>query len=233
MARPVQKKPFKTKGLNLVTYAGEAEWCKYLEKQLDTGQYSPRGKYSVNLLADPEAEDYKLFVNKVEALIDKAYDEAIAGEGTLKLTASKRKTLNKVLPFKEHILKDKDENGDYTIETETGKMYITPKLNNVLDRERGKDYVKLIGKGNVEVPRSQCPEIGNGSIIKCKVYANPYYMPTTNTIGVSFIWVAIKIIELKEYHSEDGEDFDADEGITPIGTPSSTEEDFDDNEGDF
>jgi len=218
------KKPYKTKGINLVTYAGEAEWCKYLEKQLDTGMYSPRGRYSVNLLANPDTEDFKLFKKKVDAIIDKAYNEALNDEGEAKLSASKKKTLQKASPFKEHILKEKDDNGEYTIETETGKVYITPKLNNVLDKEPGKNYVKLIGKGNAEVPRDKCPEVGNGSIIKCKVYVNPYYMATTNSIGVSFIWSAMKIIELKEYSSEGGEDFDEDEGIEVTTTVSVNDE---------
>lgn len=231
MKMAVNKKPFKVRGTNIVTFAGEAEWCKYLKKSLDTGQYSPRGQYSVNLLADPEADDYKLFIKKIENMIDKAYDEAMNDEGDLKLTASKKKTLNKAYPFKDHIIKEKDDDGNYTIETETGKMMIQPKLKNVLDRKQGQDYVKLIGGGK-EIPRDLCPEVGNGSIIKCKVYVNPYYMATTNTIGVSLSWSAMQILELKEFGgASEGEDFD-DDGYVPSNVDTSFDDDDSEN-GDF
>lgn len=225
-----QKKPFNVKGTNIITFKGEAEWCKYLKKSLDTGQYNPRGKYSVNLLANPDADDFKLFQSKIEKLIDQAYQEALDGEGALKLPASKKKTLVKAYPWKEHITKEKDDDGNYTIEVETGKMVIQPKLNNVLDKEAGKDYVKLIGGDGREVPRDLAPEVGNGSIIQCKVFVNPYYMATTNTIGVSLTWSALRIIELKEFGGENGEDFDTDdEAYTAEESPF----DSDTDEGDY
>jgi len=223
--------PFNIKGTNLVTYAGEAEWCKYLLKSMNKSQYSPRGEYSVNLLANPEAPDYLAFKAKVELMIDTAYDEAMAGD---KLGASKKKVLKKVYPFKDHIMKEKDDDGKYTIEVETGKMMIVPKLKNVLDRDVGRDYIKLLGEGNREVPRDLCPEVGNGSIVKCKVYVNPYYMATTGSIGVSFSWGAMKIIELKEFGGGDsGENFDEDEGFTPDVIDNSMDDDTTAENGDY
>ena len=134
-------------------------------------------------------------------------------EGAMKVPASKKKTVNKVYPWKEHIKKEKDDDGNYTIEVETGKMLIQPKMKDVLDRPVGKNEVTLMGAGNVRIPLSTAPEIGNGSKIKAKMFVNPYYMPSTNTIGVSLNLEAIKIYDLVEYGGAgSGEDFDDDDG---------------------
>lgn len=221
------KKPFNIKGKSIVTHLGEAEWCKIKEEQMET-RFTPRGQYSVNLLSDPDDEGYQEFVAKIEEMIETAYNEAMNDEGDMKLTASKKKAITKMYPFKEHIKKEKDEDGNYTIETETGKMMIKCALKNVLDLPEGRNYVKVLVAGNQELPRKKVPEIGNGSKIKCKVYANPYYMPSTNMIGVSLKLEAIKIYELVEYNSGgDGEDFDDDGGADIALTDSAPdEEDF-------
>lgn len=220
------KKPFNIKGRNIVTHLGEAEWCKIKKEQMET-RFTPRGQYSVNLLSDPDDEGYLEFVAKVEEMIETAYNEAMNDEGGMKLTASKKKAIIKMYPFKEHIKKEKDEDGKYTIEEETGKMMIKCALKNVLDLPDRRNYVKVLVAGNKELPRKEVPEIGNGSKIKCKVYVNPYYMPSTNMIGVSLKLGAIKIYELVEYNSSGGEDFDDDGGADVDLTDSAPdEEDF-------
>ena len=60
MAKPAQeKKPYTMKGTNLITFKGEAQWCKYLEKQLVVDQYAPKGEYSVDLVGDPEDAEFQ------------------------------------------------------------------------------------------------------------------------------------------------------------------------------
>lgn len=240
MATNKRKKEYTVRGTNIVTFAGESLWCKYLEANMQRDEYNPKGKYSVKLLADPDAEDFKLFSKKIDAIIDNVYDDIMNDKGEKKVSDKDKKNLKRLSPIKDHIIYQKDEDGVVINEEDTGKKYIEPAIKNVDDKKeniRQQDYVKLIGVGNKEIPRSQCPEIGNGSIIKCKIYANPYFMPSQKQAGVeipprygvSLIWSAVKIIDLVEYGSG-GEDFDEDEGYTP---PTTTEASDIDEEVDF
>lgn len=218
-------KPYKIKGTTLVSNASEAEWCKYLDIHLQKSlgnQYTPRGEFSVNLLSQPDNPEFQVFKAKIDAIIDTAYNEIMNDEGELTLGASAKKKLNKVYPYKDHIIKEKDSNGKYTIENETGKVMIVPTMKNVLDKKDGYNYIKLIGIGNVEVPKDKRMAIGNGSIIKAKMYVNPYYMAASGSVGVSLSLDSIKLITLKSYGgSTDGEDFDDDDFEA---SPTVTEE---------
>jgi len=221
----VKKNPYTVKGMTVVTPKGEAEWCKCLKHQLDT-TFNPLGEYSTNILFDPKDPKFKAFEAKINAMVDKAFEQAMNDEGELKLTASKKKALQAVYPFKEHILKKKDEDGEYSIEEETGKVMLKLKLKDVENKKAGNDYVKIIGAGNKELNHEDLPEIGDGSIIQAKLYVFPYYMASSNTIGVSNILKAVKVIDLIAYEP-DGEDFEDDEGYTPEG---NSEEEFEDTE---
>lgn len=215
MKKTVQQKPFNIRGRSIVTFLGETEWAKVLKKQLEVSQYAPKGQYSVTLLAEPDAPDYLEFVAKVEEMVETAYNEVMNDEGVLKLAPSKKSKITKAYPWKEHITKTKDDDGNYSIEVETGKMMVKCALKDVQDKPEGRNYVKIQGTGNTELDHNTMSEIGNGSKVKCKVYANPYYMASTGTLGVSIKLEAIKIYELVEYGtSADGEDFDDDDGYT-------------------
>ena len=213
-----QPKPFNIKGKSIVSFLGESEWCKVLPRQMET-KFTPRGQFSINVTTEPNA-DWEAFTSKINEMLDTALQEALNDEGSMKLTPSKKKTLTVVYPWKDHVIKEKDDDGNYTIETETGKMVISPKMKNVLDRQPGKNRVQIIGAGNTPIPIDEAPEIGNGSKVKVKMFVNPYYMPTTNQIGVSLGLEAIKVYELVEYGKGNagGEDFDDLEGATLTGS---------------
>ena len=220
-----QPKPFNIKGKSIVSFLGEAEWCKVLPRQMET-KFTPRGQFSINVTTEPNA-DWDAFTSKINEMLDTALQEALNDEGSMKLTPSKKKALTVVYPWKDHVIKEKDDDGNYTIETETGKMVITPKMKNVLDRKPGRNRVQIIGAGNTPIPIDEAPEIGNGSKVKVKMFVNPYYMPTTNQIGVSLGLEAIKVYELVEYNtgSAGGEDFDDIEGATLTGSKSPGDDD--------
>ena len=220
-----QPKPFNIKGKSIVSFLGEAEWCKVLPRQMET-KFTPRGQFSINVTTEPNA-DWDAFTSKINEMLDTALQEALNDEGSMKLTPSKKKALTVVYPWKDHVIKEKDDDGKYTIETETGKMVIVPKMKNVLDRQPGRNRVQIIGAGNTPIPIDEAPEIGNGSKVKVKMFVNPYYMPTTNQIGVSLGLEAIKVYELVEYStgSAGGEDFDDLEGATLTGSKSSGDDD--------
>ena len=221
-----QPKPFNIKGKSIVSFLGESEWCKILPKQMET-KFTPRGQFSVSVTAEPDSPDFLDFCSKINEILDTAYQEAMNDEGAMKISASKKKTLTVVKPWRDHITREKDDDGNYTIETETGKMVITPKMKNVLDRKPGKNRVQIIGAGNTPIPIDEAPEIGNGSKVKVKMFVSPYYMPTTNQIGVSLGLEAIKVYELVEYGTGNagGEDFDDIEGAILTGSKPSGDDD--------
>lgn len=232
--------PFQIKGTNLVTHTGEAEWCKYLEKQINRGQYSPDGEYSVNLLSDPTDVQYIAFMAKLDGMRVIMEEEMKTGKGEKKLTKAELDSMVYLSPIKEHCPNVKV--GDEWVKGEpTGKDMLNLKMKNVDKKKQGLNYVKLIGNGNIEVPRTQCPEIGNGSKIKCKVYANPYYMVGQKVggvvipprYGISLSLQAIKIIDLVAYGAGSGEDFDEDEGITPNTMPNPFDDDNLSEDGDY
>ena len=154
-------------------------------------------------------------------MCDELYEQMISGAGEKKLTADEKKGLVRLSPFKPHVTREKDDDCRWTIENETGKEVISLKMKNVHEREPGKNYIPLIGAGNKEVPRAKCPEIGNGSIIRCKVWAAPYYMAPQKQAGItipprygiSLKLSAIKLLELKEY-TGGNDDFGDDEGYS-------------------
>lgn len=229
------------KGTNIITFTGEAEWCKYLEKSINRGTYAPKGEYSTNLLADPNDAEFKAFQDKINLMLDALKAEILDDKcGDVALSKAHKDTLVRLEPWKDHVPNVKNAAGEWVEGTPTGKIMISPKLKNVDDKEKGRDYVKLIGVGNKEVPRSQCPEIGNGSLIKCKVYVNPYFMAGQKQggieipprYGVSLSLGAIKIINLIEFDAGSGEDFDEDEGFTPEGNDNGFD-DSDSNGSDF
>ena len=67
--------------------------------------------------------------------------------------------------------------------------------------------------------------IGNGSTVKVKYMAKPYYMNSTKMVGVSYKFYAVQVINLEEYsgggelgfgdETEDGAPFDTGSGDTP------------------
>ncbi len=50
-----QPKPFNVKGKTIVSFLGEAEWCKVLPRQMET-KFTPRGQFSVNVVTEPTAD---------------------------------------------------------------------------------------------------------------------------------------------------------------------------------
>ena len=228
MATPRMGKPFTTKGESVISFRATSEWAKVLKSQMDT-KFDPDGRYSIDLVGDPEAPDVKQFMAKIEEMVDAAYESASAGEGDAPLKALAIKKLNKAYPWKDHVARQKNDDGGYD-EEETGNIVIKPAMKKVKTRKKGMDYIKIIGAGNKELPHDGLPEIGNGSIVKAKMWVMPYHMATTGAIGVSLNLQEVKIIKLEEYGSAGGGWDDDEEGIemptaTTGGAPFDTDED--------
>ena len=81
---------------------------------------------------------------------------------------------------------------------ETGEKFIQFKLPETnYDGEPNK--VKIYDVSGNEVTDSWEALIGNGSVVKVKYMAKPYYMASTKNVGISYKFYAIQVINLEEY----------------------------------
>jgi len=108
----------------------------------------------------------------------------------------------------------------YRVNEETGEKYLQFKLPKV-DYEGKPNKVKIFDVYGKEVTDSWDKLIGNGSVVKIKYRAKPYYTPATKTVGISYRFYAIQVIDLVEYSA--GESGFGDESA-PFDTEES--EDF-------
>jgi hypothetical protein len=149
------------------------------------------GNYSVDIY--PAEEDMEAFKAHVEPVLAEAEAEV---EG-------KAKAINEVVPV---------------VKTKEGKEYIQFKLPelNWKDEPNHLEFYDLYGK-KVE---NWDKLIGNGSILKIKYRAAPYYMNSTKNVGLSYRFYAVQVIDLVEYSGKGQSGF-GDEtggGDAPFGT---------------
>lgn len=195
-------KPFAVKGLNVTSPKGKATWCKITEP--DT-KFNPKGELSTNLVCDPSEPQVKDFVAKLEALRDQAYNE------TLKTLGAKGKQYTKAPVYTDEY----DEQGDTT-----GNIIFKFKLKDIDDRiANGKQSTIPVVDAKRQVVEP-VPLIGNGSVIRCLAFANPYAMGSTKSVGISLMWSKMQLIELVEYSGGDG--FEDEDGYS-----SEDEDDLD------
>ena len=210
-------KPFSVKGMNLTTPVGEALWCKHSE--LDT-KFNAKGMYSTQLVCDPNDDTVKAFIERVEELRAVAYTETVETLGGAKGKAVKEKEL-----YEDHF--DRDGN-------ETGMIIFKLKMNNIADRKPGQNRIEIFDAKKVNLT-GNCPDVGNGSKIRCAFFANPYYMASTKEVGISFLWTKLQVIELSEYSGGAGAgDFDeVDGGFTVTETKPKYTEPVEDDDTDL
>ena len=68
--------------------------------------------------------------------------------------------------------------------------------------------------------------VGNGSIVKIKYRAAPYYMASTKKVGVSLKFYAVQVINLVEYVGQDEGFGDESDGKAPFDVDTPAGEDF-------
>lgn len=189
-----QTKPFAVKGQNVVSPKGETLWCKVTEPDR---AFNAKGIYSVDLVCDPNDATVQAFIARLEDLRDTAYNETAETLG-----AAKAKQITKAPVFKDHY----DADGE-----ETGKIVFKFKMSNVDDRDPGSNKIIVVDASKKVI--QDVPLVGNGSIVRCAAFANPYYIASTKAVGISLLWTKMQIIDLNEY-SGGGDDFDDEEGYT-------------------
>lgn len=178
----------------------------------------------------------------VEELIEAEYEtqrakleEIIANsKGDKKAKAEKKLSeLSKDNPFRD-VYDDDDER--------TGEVQITAKMNafylkKVKDKD-GNEVEKKVpltpsffdAKGR-EIKPGKVPEIWSGSVLKLSFDLNPYYVDSTNSVGVSFRLAGVQIIDLVTRgggRTADSMGFGEEDG----GFDSSANDGDDDEDGD-
>lgn len=130
---------------------------------------SDYGKFAVDLYLNNT--DTEKFTEALETMRDNAYDQVV--------DAGKR------VSGKADVFKTDDEgNVFFTFKVDAAKV------------EKGK--ITIVDKyGKVDDTFDK--KIGNGSTIKVKYMAKPYYMQSTKQVGVSLRLLAIQVIDLVEY----------------------------------
>ena len=207
-------KPFAVKGINVTSPKAKALWCKF--KEPDT-KFNHKGEYSTSLVLDPNDTAVAKYIDRLEELRDMAYNETCETLG-----AAKAKAVRVADVFAEEY--DQDGNP-------TGNIIVKVKMNNVEDRKDRGDTAEILvvdAKKN-KLSIKEAPLVGNGSVIRAVSYANPYYMASTKTVGISHIWSKMQIIELNEYTGGGGDDFDEEDGFVEQKETVADVDDFDDN----
>ncbi len=195
-------KPFAVKGTNITSPKGKALWCKF--KEPDT-KFNAKGEYSTDVVCDPSDPSVKAYIEKLENLVDIAYKETCETLGP-----AKARDVRKSSVFKEEV----DQNGELT-----GKVIFKYKLKDLSDRrERGDSAEILVVDAKRNLLGKTAPLVGNGSDIRVVSFANPYFMASTKTVGLSHIWSKMQIINLVEFSGAGGTDeFDDEDGFVEEG----------------
>jgi len=169
-----------TKGKSIVTPLGEALWVKVVEP--DT-KFDAAGRYSADLVLDPNDETVAKFIEMMEAMRDKGLEEAKEN-----LAAAKAAQV----VTRDVFHQDTDKEGN-----ETGKIVIKTKAAAV-DYKGNAAPIPVYNAKGIE-QENWNTLIGNGSKIKLQVWASPYHMANGNYVGVSYKLKKVQVVELNEY----------------------------------
>tara|TARA_R110000868_G_scaffold26660_2_gene102387 strand:- start:593 stop:1225 length:633 start_codon:yes stop_codon:yes gene_type:complete len=187
-------KPFAVKGMNVVTPKGKAMWCKVVEPDR---KYNADGEFSTSLVCDPNDPSVLAFLDKLEQLRDVALAETKESMGAKGAQYQPRAVSTPEF----------DQDG-----APTGMVILKLKLKDIDKRsETGQQDRVVVVDAKKEVV-SPVPLVGNGSIIRCAAYANPYTMANTKEVGISMIWTKMQIIELVSFGSND-DGFEEEDGF--------------------
>lgn len=148
-------------------------------------KFKPEGEYKVDLILDPQQEDQKKFLRKLENLRKKAIEEIVKERGGKK----------KIREANSLIKKDEDlETG-----AETGLYKVTAKLQAHVNPKSGKPFEQspvLFAKNGTLFASEAL--IGNGTKAQVSMEGYPYYNPSAGA-GLTLRLKAVLIVDLVEY----------------------------------
>lgn len=163
-------------------------------KTTDT-KFNPEGDYKVNLVMEDD-EKTNALVQKLEAILEDFYEN---DDNVKQAIAKGRKVVTQDIY-------EKDEEGRIVMKFKQ-KAVITKK-------DGSRITVKIRQFDSKGKPLDV--NIGRDSVIKVCFSANPYYMPSTRTCGLSLRLLAVQVISLNEFgdSSASSYGFEEEEGYT-------------------
>lgn len=180
-------------------------------------KFNPEGDYKVNLVMEDD-EKTNALVSKLEAILGDFYEN---DDDVLYAISKGRKVVTQDIY-------EKDEEGRIVMKFKQ-KAVITKK-------DGSKIPVKIRQFDSKGKPIDV--NIGRDSVIKVSFTANPYYMPSTRTCGLSLRLLAVQVISLNEFGdaSASSYGFEEEEGYNgeePEDSSKSFEDIDNDVPGDF
>lgn len=195
-------KPFAVQGMNVVTPKGAALWCKHKEPDR---KFDADGTLSTSLVLKADDPATTAFIERLDKLLDKAFEETVETLGAKGKQVRKR---------------------DMYVEDEDGNYVFKFNLKGVDARKaRGQQHsIQIVDAHKNKL--TDAPLVGNGSEIRVASFVFPYYMAVSKEVGLSFMWTKMQIIELVEFASKD-DDFDDEDGyVTDSVDESFGDDDF-------
>lgn len=149
-------------------------------------KFNPEGVFSVTMRFEGKTPELQALIEKLEAIQDKAFDEAVS-----EANAMNKKKIHK---------------SDLFFEDEEGNVYLKFKQNAVIKKKDGSTVNAKIAhfdsKGKpIDV------NVGRDSVIRLSFTAMPYFMQSTKTVGLSLRPVAVQVIKLNEFGGNSAEDY--------------------------
>ena len=147
-------------------------------------KFNPEGVFSVTMRFEGKTPELQALIEKLEAIQDKAFDEAVS-----EANAMNKKKIHK---------------SDLYFEDEEGNVYLKFKQNAVIKKKDGSTVNAKIahfeGKP-IDV------NVGRDSVIRLSFTAAPYFMQSTKQVGLSLRPVAVQVIKLNEFGGSSAEDY--------------------------
>ena len=199
----------KSPSKHIVSPRGVAGYC-YLNKP-DT-KYDPDGVYRVTLNLDTGDADVLKFIAQTDAALEEAEAfaradleaqiEAASGQkkGQLKQKLASLKVADS--PIKQLFDEDGNESTMVKVEFKSKAKFKDRKT----DVTRPMNPKILDGKKN-EIPFGSL-QIGGGTEMKVGAQRRAYYVPGTNTCGVSFKMNVVQVLKLVEFGGGNGGEYD-------------------------
>lgn len=149
-------------------------------------KFNPEGVFSVTMRFEGMTDELKKLIEKLEAIQDKAFDEAVS-----EANAMNKKKIHK---------------SDLYFEDEEGNVYLKFKQNAVIKKKDGSTVNAKIAhfdsKGKpIDV------NVGRDSVIRLSFTAAPYFMQSTKQVGLSLRPVAVQVIKFNEFGGSSAEDY--------------------------
>lgn len=167
-------------------YATPKGFAQYPHLKDPDMKFNPEGVFSVTMRFEGKTPELQALIEKLEAIQDKAFDEAVS-----EANAMSKKKITKA---------------DLYLEDAEGNIYLKFKQNAVIKKKDGSTAtVKIVHFDSKGKPVDV--NVGRDSVIRLSFTAAPYFMQSTKQVGLSLRPVAVQVIKLNEFGGSSAEDY--------------------------